>query len=67
MESGGITIAAVRYSSEDAGNLVAYICSLVEYSHQCGPLRRALEKQTELEKEKVENERLQKEQDERVR
>ncbi|XP_071801693.1 uncharacterized protein [Asterias amurensis] len=66
MESGGITIAAVRYSSEDAGNLVAYICSLVEYSHQCGPLRQALEKQTELEKEKVENERLQKEQDERA-
>ena len=66
IESGGITIAATRYSSEDAGNLVAYICALVEYSHLCGPLREALEKLADLEKEKIVTERLQKEQEEKV-
>ncbi|XP_077863125.1 dynein axonemal heavy chain 5-like [Saccoglossus kowalevskii] len=63
--SGGITIAATRYSSEDAGTLVAYTCAIVEYSHKCGPLREALRKLDDLEKEKEENERLQREREER--
>ncbi|XP_070568705.1 dynein axonemal heavy chain 5-like isoform X4 [Ptychodera flava] len=63
--SGGITISATRYSSEDAGTLVAYTCAIVEYSHRCGPLREALRKLDELEREKTENERMQREREER--
>ncbi|XP_071954985.1 uncharacterized protein [Antedon mediterranea] len=61
----GITIATTRYSSEDAGTLVAYTCAIVEYSHLCGPLQEALEKLKELEREKMENEKLQVEKEER--
>ena len=45
---------------------MAYICALVEYSHLCGPLREALEKLADLEKEKIVTEKLQKEQEEKV-
>ncbi|XP_033113255.1 dynein heavy chain 5, axonemal-like isoform X2 [Anneissia japonica] len=61
----GITIAATRYSSEDAGTLVAYTCGIVEYSHLCGPLQQALDRLQELQKEKIENEKLQIEKEER--
>ncbi|XP_030850579.1 dynein heavy chain 8, axonemal isoform X3 [Strongylocentrotus purpuratus] len=60
-----ITIAATRYSSEDAGNLVAYICAMVEYTHSCGPLQNLLKQVKELEEQQRETERLQKEKDER--
>ncbi|XP_041462850.1 dynein heavy chain 8, axonemal-like [Lytechinus variegatus] len=60
-----ITIAATRYSSEDAGNLVAYICAMVEYTHHCGPLQDLLKQVKELEEQQRETERLQKEKDER--
>ncbi|XP_071504103.1 dynein axonemal heavy chain 5-like [Diadema antillarum] len=60
-----ITIAATRYSSEDAGNVVAYVCALVEYTHQCGPLQQALKQVSELEEQQRETERLQREKEER--
>lgn len=65
-EQIGITIGATRYSSEDAANLVAFVCALMEYSYQCGPLRDSLNKLVELQKEKEETERLQRVQEELV-
>ncbi|KAM4694307.1 uncharacterized protein O3C94_004765 [Discoglossus pictus] len=50
----GITIAAARYSSEDAASLVAFIVAVVEYTRLCGPLKECLRKVEELEKEKEE-------------
>ncbi|CAH1799095.1 unnamed protein product [Owenia fusiformis] len=61
----GITIAAAKYSSEDAVTLVQYTIAIVEYSRFCGPLKTALEKLHELEREIEENERMQKDRDER--
>ncbi|XP_069461306.1 uncharacterized protein [Ambystoma mexicanum] len=49
---GGITIAAARYSSEDAATLVTYVVALIEYTRLCGPLRDCLKRLSELEKEK---------------
>ncbi|XP_071818739.1 dynein axonemal heavy chain 5-like isoform X4 [Apostichopus japonicus] len=63
-EQIGITIGATRYSSEDAANLVAFVCALMEYSYQCGPLRDSLNKLVDLQKEKEETERLQRVQEE---
>ncbi|XP_077977225.1 dynein axonemal heavy chain 8-like isoform X3 [Glandiceps talaboti] len=63
--SSGITIAATRYSSEDAGTLVAYTCAIVEYAQRCGPLKESLKKLEDLEKEKELNERMQREREER--
>ncbi|KAG2467824.1 DYH8 protein, partial [Polypterus senegalus] len=49
---GGITIAAARYSSEEAAVLVAFVVALVEYTHLCGPLKACLRRVQELEGEK---------------
>ena len=65
--SKGITIAAARYSSEDAATLVNYTIAIVEYTRRCGPLKAALEKMHELEREIEENDRLQKEKEKEVR
>ncbi|XP_051780690.1 uncharacterized protein LOC114649411 [Erpetoichthys calabaricus] len=46
---GGITIAAARYSSEEAAVLVAFVVALVEYTHLCGPLKACLRRVQELE------------------
>ena len=62
----GITIAAARYSSEDAATLVNYTIAIVEYTRRCGPLKTALERMHELEREIEENERLQKEKEKEV-
>lgn len=65
-EHVGITIGATRYSSEDTAILVAYTCAIMEYSYHCGPLQTALNKLSDLKKEKEETDRLQKEKDELV-
>ena len=65
--SKGITIAAARYSSEDAATLVNYTIAIVEYTRRCGPLKAALEKMHELQREIEENERLQKEKEKEVK
>lgn len=44
-----ITIAAARYSSEDAAVLVEYVLSIVEYTLLCGPLKYAIERVGNLE------------------
>lgn len=62
----GITIASAKYSSEDCATLVQYTIAIVEYTRLCGPLKGALEKLHELEREIEENERLQKESQEEV-
>ncbi|XP_029452717.1 dynein gamma chain, flagellar outer arm-like [Rhinatrema bivittatum] len=49
---GGITIAAARYSSEDAATLVAFVVATVEYTRLCEPLKRCLIRVADLEKEK---------------
>ncbi|XP_066569884.1 dynein axonemal heavy chain 8 [Amia ocellicauda] len=56
-QRGGITIAAARYSSEEAATLVALVVALVEYTRLCGPLRSELRLVHELEKHKEEQER----------
>ena len=62
----GITLAAAKYSSEDAATLVNYTIAIVEYTRRCGPLKSALEKMHELEREIEENDRLQKEKEKEV-
>ncbi|XP_041355189.1 dynein gamma chain, flagellar outer arm-like isoform X3 [Gigantopelta aegis] len=62
--SKGISIAAAKFSSEDCAVLVQYTIAIVEYSWLCGPLKAALERLTELEREIEENERLQRLQEE---
>ena len=57
-EPKGITIAAAKYSSEDAATLVQYTIALVEYSQRCGPLRKAADRMHELEREIEETERI---------
>ncbi|XP_023932047.1 dynein heavy chain 5, axonemal-like isoform X1 [Lingula anatina] len=59
--SKGITVAAAKYSSEDAVVLVQYTIAIVEYTTLCAPLKAALERQHELEREIEENERLKRE------
>lgn len=56
--SRGITIAAAKFSSEDAAVLVQYTIAIIEYTRLCAPLRTALEKQHKLEREIEENERI---------
>ena len=63
----GITLAAAKYSSEDAATLVNYTIAIVEYTQLCGPLKTALEKTQELQREIEENERLQKEKENEVK
>ncbi|XP_053397319.1 dynein axonemal heavy chain 5-like isoform X6 [Mercenaria mercenaria] len=59
--SKGITIAGAKYSSEDSATLVQYTIAIVEYTRRCGPLKAALERMNELQREIEENDRLQKE------
>ncbi|XP_064629693.1 uncharacterized protein LOC135488785 isoform X2 [Lineus longissimus] len=54
----GITLSNARYASEDAATLVQYTIAIVEYTKLCGPLKQALERQHELEREIEESERL---------
>jgi len=56
--SRGITIAAAKFSSEDAATLVQYTIAIIEYTRLCGPLKSALDKQSSLEREIEENERV---------
>lgn len=63
---GGLTIAGVKYASEDCATLVHYTIAVVEYSRLCGPLRQALERMRELEREIEESEKLQKQQEQEV-
>ncbi|XP_067674368.1 uncharacterized protein [Haliotis asinina] len=63
----GITISGAKYSSEDCATLVQYTIAIVEYTRLCGPLRAAMEKLSELEREIEENERLQRQQEEEAR
>jgi hypothetical protein len=65
--SRGITLANARFASEDAATLVQYTIAIVEYTKMCGPLKTALEKQHELEREIEEGERLSKEKEAEVR
>ncbi|XP_068137634.1 dynein axonemal heavy chain 5-like isoform X2 [Hyperolius riggenbachi] len=51
---GGITIAAARYSSEDAASLVAFIVAVVEYTRLCVPLKECQKKVADFEREKEE-------------
>ena len=53
----GITLAAAKYSSEDAAILVEYIISLVEYTRLYKPYKKALEYLEELIREKEEDEK----------
>ncbi|GFN75495.1 dynein beta chain, ciliary [Plakobranchus ocellatus] len=63
----GLTIAGAKYASEASATLVHYTIAIVEYTRLCGPLRAALERLHELEREIEENERLQKQQEEEAR
>ena len=63
----GITLAAAKYSSEDAATLVNYTIAIVEYTRLCGPLKAALERMNELQREMEENARLQREKENMVR
>ena len=63
----GITISAAKYSSEDCSTLVQYTIAIVEYTRRCGPLKAALERLHELQREIEENERLQREKELEVR
>ena len=63
----GITIAAAKFSSEDAAVLVQYTIAIIEYTRLCGPLRSSLEKQHKLEREIEENERIAREKANQVR
>ncbi|XP_018425843.1 PREDICTED: uncharacterized protein LOC108798582 [Nanorana parkeri] len=51
-KKGGITIAAARYSSEDAASLVAFIVAIVEYTRLCVPLKECQKKLADLGREK---------------
>lgn len=53
----GITLAAAKYSSEDAAVVVEYIISLVEYTRLYKPYKKALEYLEDLIKEKEEDEK----------
>jgi hypothetical protein len=64
--SKGITIAAAKYSSEDAATLLNYTIAIVEYTRLCGPLRASLDRMTELQREIDENQRLQREKEQAV-
>lgn len=55
----GITIAAAKFSSEDAATLVQYVIAIVEYTQVAGPLATAVRKQNDLETEIAETERRQ--------
>ncbi|KAI8520697.1 hypothetical protein Bbelb_004510 [Branchiostoma belcheri] len=59
----GLTIAGVRYSSEDAAVLLQYTIAIVEYTQLCGPLQIAKERLQNLQDEIEESERLEKEQE----
>ena len=48
----GLTIGAVRFSSEDAASLLAFMVSLLEYTEQCGPLKQTLKNIEERKQEK---------------
>ncbi|RDD45872.1 Dynein heavy chain 5, axonemal [Trichoplax sp. H2] len=61
-----ITIAAAKYSSEDAAILVAYIMALVEYTYQYSPVREKIERLQELLIEKDEDERRAAEEEDEV-
>ncbi|XP_070190368.1 uncharacterized protein [Littorina saxatilis] len=58
--TSGITVSAAKYSSEDCATLVQYTIAIVEYTRRCGPLKAAMERMHELEREIEENERMQK-------
>ena len=62
----GITIAAAKYSSEDAATLLNYTIAIVEYTRLCGPLRAAMDRMTELQREIDENQRIQREKEQAV-
>ena len=51
VEYRGITIAAAKYSSEDAAVLVEFTVSIIEYSRRCAPLSTAVKKLDLLELE----------------
>ncbi|KAM9316607.1 uncharacterized protein PAF06_007656 [Gastrophryne carolinensis] len=51
-KKGGITIAAARYSSEDAASLVAFIVAVVEYTRLCVPLKECQKRLADLERER---------------
>nr|DBA26446.1 TPA: hypothetical protein GDO54_010703 [Pyxicephalus adspersus] len=51
-KKGGITIAAARYSSEDAASLVAFIVAIIEYTRLCVPLKECQKKLADLERER---------------
>lgn len=53
----GITIAAAKYSSEDAAVLVEYIIALVDYTRLYKPYNKAMEYLEELMRLKEEDER----------
>lgn len=57
----GITIAAAKFSSEDAATLVQYTIAIIEFTRLCTPLKSALDRQHQLEREIEENERIAKE------
>ncbi|CAH1226669.1 DNAH5 [Branchiostoma lanceolatum] len=59
----GLTIAGVRYSSEDAAVLLQYTIAIVEYTQLCGPLQIAKERLQNLQDEIEESERLEKKQE----
>ena len=63
---GGLTISGAKYASEDCATLVHYTIAIVEYTRLCGPLKSALERVHELEREIEENERLRQQQEEEV-
>lgn len=54
----GITISAAKFSSEDAATLVQYTIAIIEFTRLCTPLRSALDRQHQLEREIEENERI---------
>ena len=58
--TAGISVSAAKYSSEDCATLVQYTIAIVEYTRRCGPLKAAMERMHELEREIEENERMQK-------
>ena len=58
--NSGISISGAKYASEDCATLVQYTIAIVEYTRRCGPLKAAMERMHELEREIEENERMQK-------
>ena len=62
----GITIAGSKYASEDAATMVQYTIAIIEYTRLCAPLKAALERVHELEREIEENDRINKEKEDQV-